>query len=173
MRSVNSADSISDIPRPVLGNLYTRNSMSLNRSTEKVPGNTLVQASQMSLQMPAFQQYSGTLRSCSKTTSESLSTQMYKQHDSRLGFSPGEVGDPAGPPAHSLGRSAVAVSSIPGRRSEGSRSPAARASTGATCAIPSFESISALTVVYVCVGLTELRMGMLPNPAVRVTAGIA
>ena len=105
--------------------------------------------------------------------SESLSTRMYKQHDSRLGFSPGKVGGPPGPPAHSLGRSAIAVSSIPDRRSEGYRSPAAQASTGATCAIPSFESISALTVVYVRVGLTELRTGMLPNPAVRMTAGIA
>ena len=105
--------------------------------------------------------------------SESLSTQMYKQHDSRLGFSPGEVGEPPGPPARSLGGSAVAVSSIPDRRSEGSRSPAAWASTGVTCTIPSFESISALTVVYVGVGLTELQMGMLPNPAVRVTAGVA
>ena len=79
---------------------------------------------------------------------------MYKQHDSHLGFSPGEVGDPPGPPAHSLGGSAVMVSSTPGQRSEGSRSPAAWASTGATCAIPSFESISALTAVYVRVGLT-------------------
>ena len=98
---------------------------------------------------------------------------MYKQHDSHLGFSPGEVDDPPGPPARSLGRSAIAVSSIPDRRSEGSRSPTAWASTGVTCAIPSFESISALTVVYVRVGLTELRTGMLPNPVVRVTAGIA
>ena len=98
---------------------------------------------------------------------------MYKQHDSCLGFSPGEVGDLPGPPARSLGGSAIAVSSIPDQRSEGSRSPAARASTGMTCAIPSFESISVLTVVYICVGLTELQMGMLPNPAVRVTAGVA
>ena len=68
---------------------------------------------------------------------------MYKQHDSHLGFSPGEVGDPTGPPAHSLGGSAVKASSVPDQRSEGSRSPAARALTGVTCAIPSFESISA------------------------------
>ena len=105
--------------------------------------------------------------------SESLSTQMYKQHDSRLGFSPGEVGDSTGPPTHSLGRLAFVASFVPDRRSEGSRSPAARALTCATCAIPSFESISALTVVYVQVGLTELQTGMLPNPAVRVTAGVA
>ena len=98
---------------------------------------------------------------------------MYKQHDSRLGFSCGEVGDPTGPPARSLGRSAVVASSFPDWRSEGSRSPAARASIGSTCSIPSFESISALTVVYIWVGLTELRTGMLPNPAVRVTAGVA
>ena len=108
-----------------------------------------------------------------KTTSESLSTRMYKQHDSRLGFSSGEVGDPTWPPARSLGRSAIAASSAPDRRSEESRSPAARASTGVTCAIPSFESISALTVVYVWVSLTELRTGMLPNPVVRMTANIA
>ena len=98
---------------------------------------------------------------------------MYKQHDSRLGFSPGEVGDPTGPPTRSLGRSAIVASSVPDQRSEGSRSPAARASTGATCAIPSFESISALTVVYVRVGLAELQMGMLPNRVVRVTASVA
>ena len=98
---------------------------------------------------------------------------MYKQHDSHLGFSPGEVGDLTGPPARSLGGSAIAASSVPDRRSEGSRSPTAQASTGTTCAIPSFESISALTVVYVRVGLTELQTGMLPNPAVRVTAGVA
>ena len=98
---------------------------------------------------------------------------MYKQHDSRLGFSSGEVGDLTGPPTRSLGRSAVTASSVPDWRSEGSRSPTARASTGATCAIPSFESISALMVVYDWVGLAELRMGMLPNPAVRVTAGVA
>ena len=65
------------------------------------------------------------------------------------------------------------ASSIPGQRSEGSRGPAARASVGATCAIPSFESMSALTVVYVWVSLAELQMGMLQNPAVRMTAGIA
>ena len=173
MKSANSANSVSDIPRPVLGSLYTRNSVSLNKSTEKVPSNTLVQASQMSLQMPAFQQYSSTLRSCSNTTSESLSTRMYKQHDSHLGFSTGEVGDPPGPPTRSLGGSAVVVSSIPGQGSEGSRSPAARASTGKTCAIPSFESVSTLTVVYIHVGLTELRTEMLPNLAVRMTAGVA
>ena len=56
MRSANSANSVSDIPHPVLGSLYTRNSVSLNKSTEKVPSETLVQALQMSLQMPAFQQ---------------------------------------------------------------------------------------------------------------------
>ena len=104
--------------------------------------------------------------------SESLSTQMYKQHDSHLGFSPGEVSDPTEPPARSLGGLAIMASSIPDWRSEGSRSPTARALTGTTCAIPSFESISALTVVYVRVGLTELQMGMLPNPVVRVTASI-
>ena len=86
---------------------------------------------------------------------------MYKQHDSLLGFSPGEVGDPPGPPTRCQGGSAVVVSSIPGQRSEGSRSPAAWASTAMTCTIPFFESISALMVVYVCVGLTELRTGML------------
>ena len=105
--------------------------------------------------------------------SESLSTRMYKQHDSHLGFSSGEVGVPTRPPARSLGGSAITASSVPGQRSEGSRSPAARASTGVTCAIPSFESILALMVVYVRVSLTELRMGMLQNPAVRMTAGIA
>ena len=110
---------------------------------------------------------------CSKTTSESLSTRMYKQHDSHLEFSPGEVGDPTWPPARSLGGSAITASSVPDRRSEGSRSPTARASTGTTCAIPSFESISALTVVYVWISLTELRTGMLPNPMVRVTASVA
>ena len=98
---------------------------------------------------------------------------MYKQHDSRLGFSPSEVGDLTQPPTHSLGGSAITASSVPDQRSEGSRSPTAQASTGATCIIPSFESISALMVVYVWVGLTELRTGMLPNPVVRVTAGIA
>ena len=108
-----------------------------------------------------------------KLTSESLSTLMYKQHDSHLGFSSGEVGDPTGPPARSLGGSAVMASSVPDQRSEGSRSPAAQASTGATCAIPSFESMSALMVVYIRVGLAELRTGMLPNPVVRVTAGVA
>ena len=105
--------------------------------------------------------------------SESLSTRMYKQHDSHLGFSPSEVGDLTGLPTHSLGGSAVVASSVPDQGSEGSRSPATQASTGATCAIPSFESISALMVVYVWIGLTELRMGMLPNPVVRVTAGVA
>ena len=105
--------------------------------------------------------------------SESLSTRMYKQHDSCLGFSSGEVGDPTRSPARSWGVSAIVASSVPGQRSEGSRSPAARASTGATCAIPSFESISALTVVYIRVSLTELRTGMLQNPVVRMTAGIA
>ena len=98
---------------------------------------------------------------------------MYKQHDSRLGFSSGEVSDPTGPPTHSLGGSAIVASSIPDQRNEGSRSPAARALTGVTCAIPSFESISALTVVYIWVGLAELQTGMLPNPAVRMTASIA
>ena len=108
-----------------------------------------------------------------KLRQESLSTQMYKQHESRLGFSSGEVGDPTRPPACSLGGSAVAASSVPGRRREGSRSPAARASTGVTCAISSFESISAFMVVYIWVSLAELRMGMLQNPAVRMTAGVA
>ena len=98
---------------------------------------------------------------------------MYKQHDSHLGFSSGEVGDLTGPTACSLGWSAVVASSVPDWRSEGSRSSAAWASTGATCAIHSFESISALTVVYISVGLTEFRTGMLPNPVVRVTAGVA
>ena len=98
---------------------------------------------------------------------------MYKQHDSCQGFSPSEVGDPTGPPARSLGGSAIMASSVPDWRSEGSRSPTARALTGMTCTIPSFESISALTLVYVRVGLTELQIGMLPNPVVRVTAGIA
>ena len=97
---------------------------------------------------------------------------MYKQHDSCLGFPPSEVSYPPGPPARSLGRSAVAVSSGPDRGSEGSRSNAARASSGVTCTIPSFESISALMVVYLFVGLTELQTGMLLNPAVRVTAGV-
>ena len=134
MRSVNSADSVSDIPRPVLG-IYT----------PEIPCHSINQQRRCPAilwfgQMPAFQQLSGTLRSCSTT---SLSTWMYKQHDSCLGFSPGEVGDPPGPPAQSLGGPAMAVSSIPDWRSEGSRSPAAWASTGATCAIPSFESISA------------------------------
>ena len=65
------------------------------------------------------------------------------------------------------------ASSVPGWRSEGSRSPAARASAGVTCTIPSLESISALTVVYIRVSLAELRKGMLQNPAVRMTAGVA
>ena len=98
---------------------------------------------------------------------------MYKQHDSHLGFSPGEVGDPTGPPARSLGGSAVTASSVPDWGSEGSRSPAAQALTDVTCAIPSFESISALMVVYIWIGLTELRTRMLPNLVVRVTAGVA
>ena len=98
---------------------------------------------------------------------------MYKQHDSHLGFSSGEVGDPTRPAARSLGGSAIVASSVPDQRSEGSRSPTARASTGVTCAIPSFEFISALTVVYIQVSLAELRMGMLQHPAVRMTAGIA
>ena len=122
---------------------YTRNSVLLSRSTEKVPGTTLVRASQMSLLMPAFQQYSGTLRSCSRIASESLNTLTYKQFDSRLEYSSGEVHDPVGLPARSLGGSAIAASWVPGQRNEGSRSPAAWASTGATFSIPSLESIMA------------------------------
>ena len=44
----------------------------------------------------------------SRTTSESHNTLTYRQYDSRLGVSPGEVGDPTGRPADSLGGSAVA-----------------------------------------------------------------
>ena len=173
MRSTKSINSVSDIPCPVFGNLYTRNSVSLNKSMEKVPGKTLVQASQMSLLMPAFQQYSGTLWSCSRITSESLNTLTYRQYDFCLGVLSGKVGHPTGLPACSLGGSAVVVSSIPDRRSEGSRSPTALASTGVTFSIPSFESISALTVVYIRAGFAELQTGMFPNPAVRVMASVA
>ena len=149
MRSTKSINSVLDIPHPVFGNLYTRNSVSLNKSTEKVPGKTLVWASQISLLMPAFQQYSSTLRSCSRTTSEYLNTLTYSQYDSYLGVSSSKVSDLTGLPAHSLGGSAIAASSIPDQRSEGSRSPAAQTLTGVTFSIPSFESILALTVVYV------------------------
>ena len=160
IRSEWRTDSWSDIPCPVFSNRYTKNSVSLNRSTENVPGTTLVRASQMSSLMPAFQQYSGTLRSCSRIASECLNTLTYRQYDSRLEVSSGVAHDPAGLSARSLGGSAVAASSAPSRRSEGSRSPAARASTGTTFSIPSLESMSVLTVVWVQVGLIELRMGM-------------
>ena len=173
MRSAKSIDSASNIPCPVFGNLYTRNSLSLNKSTDNVPSKTLVRASQISLLMPALQQYSGTLRSCSRTTSESLNTLTYRQYDSHLGVLSSEVGDPTGLPAHPLGRSAIVASSVPDWRSEGSRSPTAWASTGVTFSIPSFQSILALAVAYLRVGFTELQTGMFPNLAVRVTAGIA
>ena len=42
IRSAWRTDSWSDIPRPVFGNLYTKNSVSLNRSMENVPGTTPV-----------------------------------------------------------------------------------------------------------------------------------
>ena len=105
--------------------------------------------------------------------SESLNTRIYKQYDSHLVVSSGEVGDPGGPPTHSLGGLAIVASSVPDWRSERSRSPTAWALTGVTFSIPSFVSISALTVVYVWVGLTELQTGLLLNPAVRMTAGVA
>ena len=73
------------------------------------------------------------------------------------GFHPGEVSDPAGPPAHSLGGLAIVASSVPDWRGEESRkSHCPGMDRHATFSIPSFESISALTVVYVWVGLTEL-----------------
>ena len=94
------------------------------------------------LLMPAFQQYSGTLRSCSRIALESLNTLTYRQYNSHLGVSSGVAHYPAGLSARSLGGSAIAASLAPSQRSEGSRSPAARASTGATLSIPSLESIS-------------------------------
>ena len=141
------------MPHPVFGNLYTRNSVSLNKSTEKVSGITPVQASQISLLIPAFQQCSGTFWSCSRITSESLNTLMNRQYDSHLQSSSGLVSDPVGLPTRlsgglsgvSLGH--VTVSFGSGQRSAGSRSPAAWALTGATFSIPSLESILAFTVV--------------------------
>ena len=127
---------------------------------ENVPGTTPVQTSQMSLLMPVFQQYSGTLRSCSRIASESLNTLTYRQYDSHLEVSSGVAHDPTGLSAHSWGGSAIAASSAPSQRSEGSRSPTAWASTGMTFSIPSLESISVLTVVQVWVGLIELRTDM-------------
>ena len=98
---------------------------------------------------------------------------MYKQHDSHLGFLPSEVGDLTGPPAHSLGGSAIMASSVPDRRSEGLGVPL----PGHRQVRPALSLLLSpsqlLMVVYIRVGLTELRMGMLPNPVVRVTAGIA
>ena len=126
---------------------YTKNSVSLSRSTENVPGTTPVRASQISLLMPAFQQYYDTLRSCSRIASESLNTLTYKQFDSHLGCSSGEMHDPVGLPACCLGRSAIAASWVPSRRNEGSRSSTAWASTGATFSIPSLESILVFTVI--------------------------
>ena len=40
IRSMNRAASAHIMPHPVFGNLYTRNSVSLNRSMEKVPSIT-------------------------------------------------------------------------------------------------------------------------------------
>ena len=137
------------IPCPVFSNLYTKNSVSLSKSMEKVPGSTPVWASQVSLPIPAFQQCSGTLRSCSRVISESLNTLTYRQNVSCKQYSSSPANDPVGPSALQWGGSPVVscghvtVSVCSGWRSAGSRSPTTWASTGATFYIPCLESISA------------------------------